>query len=291
MLSDSAYCARLGLGIAFSKFMSRQLTIDAAINRYVKEKGGFEFYSKRINREKSRISNDGIVTLVSTQDGSVVAEYQLDELGLPPESVNTSIAEPGDSTNSISGDYLSIRGDKRFAYSIGAVIGLAIGIISPVVSFPIKGSINYLAGGRGDGILVLALTIASAYFVLNSNFRKLFYTGVSSLAIIFTSLWVFQFTISEAKSSLDTSLQGNMFRGLADAAISSIGLEWGWFFLIGGSTALIVISKLKQVGNDFFLPLHCIKPIKGSLTENIPTIMIIVAVVGWLFAKLVYSFL
>lgn len=271
--------------------MSRQLTIDAAINRYVKEKGGFEFYSKRINREKSRISNDGIVTLVSTQDGSVVAEYQLDELGLPPESVNTSIAEPGDSTNSISGDYLSIRGDKRFAYSIGAVIGLSIGIISPVVSFPIKGSINYLAGGRGDGILVLALTIASAYFVLNSNFRKLFYTGVSSLAIIFTSLWVFQFTISEAKSSLDTSLQGNMFRGLADAAISSIGLEWGWFFLIGGSTALIVISKLKQVGNDFFLPLYCIKPIKGSLTENIPTIMILVAVVGWLFAKLVYSFL
>lgn len=273
-----------------SRHMSSVLIIDAAVNKYIKEKGGFEFYAKRINREKSRISNDGIVTLVSAKDSSVVVQYQLDELGLSPESVNSSIAETSNSTSSMPGEYISFSGDKRLTYSIGAVIALAIGTVSPVVSLPIKGSINYLAGGRGDGILVLALTVASAYFVLNSNYRKLLYTGVCSLAIIFTSLWWVQIIISEAKSSLDSSLQGNMFRGLAEAAFSSFGLEWGWFLLIGGSIALIVISKLKKDGNGFSLPFYCLKPIKGSMQENIPAIVILTAGVGWTLANLIYSF-
>jgi hypothetical protein len=138
-------------------------------------------------------------------------------------------------------------------------------------------------------MIVLALAIASIYLLLKSDFRKLLYTGVASLVVIFTSLWGFQLTLSEAKRTMNSALEGNPFRGLADAAMSSVGLEWGWLFLICGSVGLVVVSKLKRIDGSFAVPLHCIKPFKGSISENIPAIIALAAAAGWVFANLFYS--
>jgi hypothetical protein len=146
-------------------------------------------------------------------------------------------------------------------------------------------------------MICLALAITSSYFALISDFRKLIYTAASSLVVIFTSLWGFLIAIrwqKEAMNALNwqteainTTHDGKPFLSLADAGISHIGLEWGWFFLIGGSIGLLVVSKLKKVDEYFALPMYCLKPSREHILENIPAIILLASASGWIIANLI----
>lgn len=267
------------------------MVINAAIKKYNEAAGGFEFYYQRIASGKTRISSDGMVTLFSSNDGSELAQYQLDELEIPPQIANALLAELCEPADKPCDGFVTIESDKRFLYSIAAVASIVLGLFAPIVSLPFKGSINYLAGGRGDGMIVLALAIASTYLLLKSDFRKLLYTGVASLIVIFTGFFYFQLTIGKAIRTMNSTLEGNPFRGLADAAMSSVGIEWGWLFLISGSVGLMVVSKLKKNDGYFTLPLHCIRPFKGSISENIPIIIALSAAVGFIISNLIDTWL
>lgn len=109
---------------------------------------------------------------------------------------------------------------------------LFVGAFMPIVSLPIVGSMNYFQNGRGDGVLIVILAIATAALAATGRTAHVLWTGLASLALLLYTFIRVQSGISEARSSIDTELDDNPFRGLAEAAIGSVQLQWGWAVLL-----------------------------------------------------------
>lgn len=134
---------------------------------------------------------------------------------------------------------------KQLLGLIGAII-LFVGVFAPIVSVPIMGNMNYFQNGKGDGIIVLILAVASLTLVLTKNYKGLWFTGAGSLSGMLFTFVNFQSKMSEMKSQMESQLAGNPFRGLADMAMQSVQLQWGWALLIVGAGFVIVSAALKE---------------------------------------------
>ena len=123
---------------------------------------------------------------------------------------------------------------KQMLGLIGSVV-LFVGVFAPIVSVPIMGNINYFQNGQGDGTIILVLAVVSFILVLMEKYRALWFTGSASLAVMLFTLINFQAKMSQFKADMELELADNPFRGLADMAISSIQLQWGWALLVVGA--------------------------------------------------------
>ncbi|MCX5964404.1 MAG: type IV pilin-like G/H family protein [Cyanobacteria bacterium] len=128
----------------------------------------------------------------------------------------------------------------------GGIICLVIGLFSPIVSIGVF-SVTFFQQGSYEGILLLILAVASAIFLAKQNFIWLWATATNAGLLVVLSFLGRLYGIQEAKSKLETEMAGNPFRGLADLAMQSVQLQWGWVFLIGGAVllqaALLMRSK------------------------------------------------
>jgi type II secretory pathway pseudopilin PulG len=127
----------------------------------------------------------------------------------------------------------------------GGVICLLIGLFSPIVSFgPL--SVTFFQQGSYEGILLLILAVASAILLAKQNFVWLWATAANAGLLVALSFLGRLYMIQEAKSKLETEMAGNPFRGLADLAMQSLQLQWGWIFLIGGAALLQVALLMRS---------------------------------------------
>jgi hypothetical protein len=138
---------------------------------------------------------------------------------------------------------------KQILGLIGSIV-LFIGVFAPIVSVPIMGNMNYFQNGKGDGTLILILAIVSLVLVLTKKYKGLWFTGVGSLAVMAFTFINFQMKISDMKSQMETELAGNPFRGLADMAMQSVQLQWGWALLIVGAGLVIAGAAMKDESNE-----------------------------------------
>ena len=136
-------------------------------------------------------------------------------------------------------------GIKKLLGIIGSVV-LFIGVFMPIVSLPVVGNMNYFQNGKGDGTIVLILAGISLVLVLAEKFKGLWFTGVGSLGIMLFTFINFQAKMSQIKADLEAELAGNPFRGLADIALQSVQLQWGWAVLIVGAALLIASAAMKE---------------------------------------------
>ncbi|GAA0794640.1 hypothetical protein [Marinobacterium sediminicola] len=111
---------------------------------------------------------------------------------------------------------------------------LFVGVFTPIVSVPFMGNVNYFRNGEGDGVLVLILAGISAILLLKEKLRGLYLTAGLSLAVMLFSFFHFQSGMSEVRTEMEKDLAGNPFRGLADMAMESVQLQWGWAVLLVG---------------------------------------------------------
>lgn len=133
---------------------------------------------------------------------------------------------------------------KQLLGLIGSII-LFIGVFAPIVSIPIMGNMNYFQNGKGDGTIVLVLAVVSLVLVLVKKYNGLWFTGLGSLAVMAFTFINFQMKMSEAKAQMETELAGNPFRGLADIAMQSVQLQWGWALLVVGAALVIASAAIK----------------------------------------------
>ena len=129
---------------------------------------------------------------------------------------------------------------------IGSII-LFVGVFTPIVSVPIVGTLNYFRNGQGDGVIVLILAAISLVLVLTQRYRGLWITGAGSIAVCLFTLIEFQSRMSQIKTDMESELAGNPFRGLADIAVQSVQLEWGWALLFGGAVLVIAAAAIKDL--------------------------------------------
>ena len=127
---------------------------------------------------------------------------------------------------------------------LAGALAMAAGTCLPIVSMPVVGSINYLRGGRGDGMIILVLSGAIMAAVIYGYHRMAAVAGVTALAIMFTTLVRFLEALSKVQGEAAKLARDNPFGELAVIVARSVGLEWGWIPLIGGAIAVVAAGLL-----------------------------------------------
>jgi hypothetical protein len=140
--------------------------------------------------------------------------------------------------------------NRRLLGILGSAI-LFIGVFMPIVKLPVVGEMNYFHNGRGDGVIILALAVTSLVFVLIRWYRQLWITSLGSAAVLAFTFFNFQSKMSQATRQMETELKDNPFRGLADLAVQSVQLQWGWAVLVIGIAFLIVVAAMKDTDDDW----------------------------------------
>ena len=130
---------------------------------------------------------------------------------------------------------------------------LFLGVFLPFVKLPIVGDLNYVANGSGDGEFVLVLAVLSFGCMLLRWYRQLWITAVGAGGVLAFTFFNFQSNIKQATTQLQTDLKDNPFRGLADVAVQSIQLQWGWAVLVIGIVLLVAAAAMKDTSEDFAL--------------------------------------
>jgi hypothetical protein len=141
------------------------------------------------------------------------------------------------------------RGNKKGTKQLLGLIGSAVlfvGVFAPIISLPIMGNMNYFQNGKGDGTIILVLAVISFIFVLLKMFWVLWFTGMGSIALLFFTFFNFQKIFTDINTQTGTELAGNPFGGLADIAMQSVQIQWGWALLIIGAALLIASAIIKE---------------------------------------------
>ena len=137
------------------------------------------------------------------------------------------------------------KGTKQLLGLIGSAV-LFVGVFAPIVSVPIMGNINYFNNGKGDGVIVLVFAAISLILVLLKKFKGLWFTGLGSMGIMVFTFVNFQISLANTMTQMETELVGNPFRGIADMAMQSVQIQWGWALLIIGAVLLIASAAIKE---------------------------------------------
>lgn len=133
--------------------------------------------------------------------------------------------------------------ENRQLFGILGSLILFIGVFAPLVSIPIVGNINYFQNGKGDGSLILVLAIISFVLTLTRNYRGLWFTCGGALLVMLITFVNVHSKMDELKTELGGSGNG-LFRGLADVAVQSIQLQWGWALLLAGLALLVAAAAM-----------------------------------------------
>jgi hypothetical protein len=119
---------------------------------------------------------------------------------------------------------------------------MALGAFCPIVHMPIVGSITYVMGGRGDGILVVLSAMVIVVLVIMGYRRTSGIVAAVALAIMLHAIIGFSSVLANANADLARSMNGNPFGGIAKSLVNSVGLGWGWVLLVGGALAVIILA-------------------------------------------------
>jgi hypothetical protein len=137
------------------------------------------------------------------------------------------------------------KGTKQLLGLIGSAV-LFVGVFAPIISLPIVGNMNYFQNGKGDGTIILVLAVISFIVVLLKMFCVLWFTGLGSIALLVFAFVNFQKIFTDINTQTGTELAGNPFGGLADMAMQSVQIQWGWALLIIGAILLIASAAIKD---------------------------------------------
>lgn len=164
------------------------------------------------------------------------------------ENTNQAISQKESQTNISISKHDNM--DMKQALGLIGSILLFFGVFAPIVSIPIMGNMNFFQNGRGDGTLILILAIASFVFLFLKKYNWLWFTGIGSLVVMAITFINFQMKISELKRDMESQLAGNPFRGLADMAMQSVQLQWGWAVLVIGAGLVVACAAIKTENSD-----------------------------------------
>jgi stage V sporulation protein K len=137
--------------------------------------------------------------------------------------------------------------ESRQVVGLTGALVLFIGVFTPIVSIPTVGYINYFQNEKMDGVVILSLASISFLLLLTKQYRGLWFTGPVSFAVLLFTFINLQIRISEIKDKLGVELAGNRPPGLADLALRSVQIEWGWSVLTIGAAFIVWAAANKFV--------------------------------------------
>jgi hypothetical protein len=133
--------------------------------------------------------------------------------------------------------------ENRFGLGIVGSLVLMLGVFVPIVHIPIVGSQNYFQNGHGDGVIILMLALLSLLLTIGRKFRGLVATSLISLALLGFTFLNFQARLAHVRAQMNEQLADNPFRGLGEAMLGSVQLQWGWVVLLVGAVLLLLAGS------------------------------------------------
>lgn len=118
---------------------------------------------------------------------------------------------------------------------------LVLGCFAPIVTVPIVGDMNYVGGGRRDGMFVVGLAFVGLLLAFTGRVRGLMITGGLSALIIVVGLVDLFRRVDEAKAEMTKGASG-LFGGLVQAMAESVQIQWGWVPLLAGAALTIAVG-------------------------------------------------
>jgi hypothetical protein len=165
-------------------------------------------------------------------------------LGDPPAA--TAEAAPTHAYSEVPPDRRPAASPTKMILGLAGALLLIGGVFAPLISVPIAGSVSYVSNGRGDGVIVLILGIVALALVVMRLYKALPVVGALSLLLLGFTYFNFQSRMTELQQNMNTSLAGNPFRGLGEALMSSVQMQWGWGVLIIGALLLILTPLIRE---------------------------------------------
>jgi hypothetical protein len=128
---------------------------------------------------------------------------------------------------------------------IGSLL-LFVGAFTPLISMPVVGSVTYFQNGRGDGVIMIVLSAISLAVVLMRRYQWLWFTGATALGVLSFTYLHLQAAMTSAASSMNSDLAGNPFKGLGEAMIQSVQIQWGFAVLVIAAVLLVGSAAIPQ---------------------------------------------
>ena len=131
---------------------------------------------------------------------------------------------------------------------------LIVGLFLPIASIPFLGSITLMSTGFSlvaIGLLILGLL--SGLLVWADRRDALIWTGGAALLTVIYLFGRLEWAMMQMRSSLN-ELHGNPFSGLAQTAMATTGLQWGWLILAAGPALIVYVAvqQTKEEGAKLF---------------------------------------
>lgn len=120
---------------------------------------------------------------------------------------------------------------------------LIVGLFLPIATLPFLGSVTLMSNGFNFvaiGLLILGLL--SGFLVWADRRGALIWTGGAALLTVIYMFGRLQWSMTQMRSSMAEELEGNPFAGLAQTAMASVGLQWGWLILAAGPALLVYVA-------------------------------------------------
>jgi amino acid transporter len=133
---------------------------------------------------------------------------------------------------------------KQILGLMGASL-LFIGVFTPIIRYPVIGTMNTFQHTQWEGPLILILAVISLFLSLTGRYNRLWFTGFLSLGVVAVTFITIQIKLVALQEKMAMRLAGNPFRGLADKAVQSVQIQWGWALLVAGALLLIASAALK----------------------------------------------
>jgi hypothetical protein len=130
-----------------------------------------------------------------------------------------------------------------------AAVIMGAGAFCPIVHLPIIGTVTYAMRGQGDGILIAASAAAIVGLTLAGYRRIGGLIALGALAIIFQTAISISMLVNKAQTDIAISSNGSPGSALGNQWINSVGLDWGWVPLVGGTLAVIVLVITAEAPN------------------------------------------
>ncbi len=120
--------------------------------------------------------------------------------------------------------------DKRRSFGLLGAALVCCGVFTPTLTAPMLGNISYLLCGKGDGTILIALSLLSFYLAMKKKYRALWYTGLASFGVVAFTFYDIYRRLSE----------------LNDGAAQTYHLSWGWAVLAAGIGTIIASAALRE---------------------------------------------
>lgn len=148
---------------------------------------------------------------------------------------------------------VSIMNSKTMGF-LGAGL-LIVGLFLPIATVPFLGSVTLMSNGFNIvaiGLLILGLL--SGFLVWSERRDALIWTGGASILTVIYMFGRLQWSMTQMRSTMAEELDGNPFAGLAQTAMASVGLQWGWLILAAGPALLVYVAvqDRKSEGSPLF---------------------------------------